>query len=428
MRNPEKNIEKNTAGITCWSSYQTARGGIWIEDGWDGLIEAAQHPEPRSGGKQNHPVYAFASFSEGHRRECNLLHCYGMVMDYDSGVEKGNPSLTCEDLLSCWSGWEFLAHTTWSHSSTAARWRVVFPFSRPVDREEFRRITNWAVTYANANGAAGLDADLSWTNPSQCALAPAEAGDYQWFHNSSSNRVTPDELPLVENGSGWGNTRSEARERRFSSGPFSLRQVLAPVATASRGHRTRVLFRAAAQLGREVQQGRADLATVTQQLVDASQKSGLLKDEGEKEILRTIENGLQRGQADSAAHPGRPNVIVRKGEIHKQIEEAELALLQSDVELFEWEGELVQLLACPQSESHEVRIRPVSPDTMSALLTRVSNWGAWSVNARGEESFRSLDPPTRMVRGLLAQGHWKLPSLRGVAFTPILLRNGTIAR
>ncbi|HEV7665622.1 MAG TPA: hypothetical protein VGQ62_18970, partial [Chloroflexota bacterium] len=61
----------------------------------------------------------------------------------------------------------WIAHTTWSHSTDAPRWRVVLPLSRPVPAAD------WRETWQRAHAALCPEADPSCKDPSREYYLPS---------------------------------------------------------------------------------------------------------------------------------------------------------------------------------------------------------------------------------------------------------------
>lgn len=71
------------------------------------------------------PAFSLASYLDGHRRETSVSSVNGVALDLDQGNVQ---SATIAHTL---AGLEFVAHTTFSSSPAALRWRIIIPTDRP---------------------------------------------------------------------------------------------------------------------------------------------------------------------------------------------------------------------------------------------------------------------------------------------------------
>jgi hypothetical protein len=86
-----------------------------------------------------------------------------LVLDYDDGTEP-------DDALVPWEEHTVLLHTTWSHTASRPRFRVVLPLAEPVATEEWAGVWRWA-----RDRAVG-EIDAACKDPSRLYFLPALAG------------------------------------------------------------------------------------------------------------------------------------------------------------------------------------------------------------------------------------------------------------
>jgi len=108
------------------------------------------------------PAWSPAEYNHGDRRGIkNVGNVCCAVLDYDHGV-------TFHEGLERWSGYERLAHTTWSHSTAEHRFRVVLPLQRPVPAHLWSAGYRWLVGTVD-----GGRADSACSDPSRIFFMPA---------------------------------------------------------------------------------------------------------------------------------------------------------------------------------------------------------------------------------------------------------------
>lgn len=89
--------------------------------------------------------------------------------------------------------------------------------------------------------------------------------------------------------------------REQAYGAKALENATDEVANAVRGERNDVLNAKAYSLGRQVAAGRIDQVAAERALIDAANKSGLIKDDGIKAVENTITSGMNAGMQNPAA-------------------------------------------------------------------------------------------------------------------------------
>jgi len=113
--------------------------------------------------KKSLPLLGFYQLDEGSTRSNeSVAQVYALSLDFDSGC-----SVT--DIESVFGDWRCAIHTTWSHTPSDPRTRLVLPLSRSVSRSEFGLLIRWAMEFAEANGLAP---DPSCKDPARMWFAP----------------------------------------------------------------------------------------------------------------------------------------------------------------------------------------------------------------------------------------------------------------
>jgi hypothetical protein len=124
---------------------------------------------------------------------------------------------------------------------------------------------------------------------------------YQWRESPSETEIAPAPAWLVDLVLGrWrGNGQVESGRRPFSP-PDALQHQCGEVAAAACGARNDTLNRAAFALGRLVAAGALAEPVVGARLFDAAVACGLVRDDGEEAVRRTIWSGLHAGRIAGA--------------------------------------------------------------------------------------------------------------------------------
>jgi len=147
----------------------------------------------------------------------------------------------------------------------------------------------------------------------------------------------------------------------------------------------------------------------------------------EKEAIDLGEHRRRRGGAPPIDDP-RPVITCRRGQLRRQIDEAEAALVKANDGLYrygerlvhvEWDvikvagGDTSQRLASVRSHVVNIMMR----------LEGAARFEKWNVR---NNDFVTCSCPEKVARGLLDLGSWKLPPLLGVVTAPTLRPDGSV--
>ncbi len=159
-----------------------------------GWLEAAPEPPPRPDGagetwkaKDWLPGWTATRFEGARRSGETVLDSGALLVDIDSdpeatGEKRGEPDLPPDRLHELMAatlpGVAYLAHTSPSSRVGAWRWRVVVPFDRRVNADEYGRIATAVRMSAIVSGWRCLEADPGWTTPARFFYGPATFPDY----------------------------------------------------------------------------------------------------------------------------------------------------------------------------------------------------------------------------------------------------------
>jgi len=163
--------------------------GKWLEKA-EG--KGAKYPT-----KQVLPLYGLYLLEPGaNRGNESVVQLYALSLDFDSGCE-----LT--DIEAVFGDWRCAIHTTWSHTTTEPRTRLVLPLSRPVDTKEFGLLIRWAMDFAQSRGLAP---DPACKDPARAWFVPCskhrELYEYVVFYEDDAPALDVDALlsdPAVHN-------------------------------------------------------------------------------------------------------------------------------------------------------------------------------------------------------------------------------------
>lgn len=152
-----------------------------------------------------------------------------LVLDYDDGTDP-------QDALEPWQDYTALLHTTWSHTASSPRFRLVLPLAEPVATSEWSGVWRWA-----RDRSVG-QIDLSCKDPSRLYFLPALAGSRRPYFRRVLNMKGPLLVP--------GSAPKRSVRRVTSGGSPSARGVL-NTSREAREH-------AAEMLGATVRSNRAE--------------------------------------------------------------------------------------------------------------------------------------------------------------------------
>lgn len=103
------------------------------------LAEYLALPRTERSAQKNGPGWIPGKFKEGKKRlDDNLEKLYCFTGDCDNN--KSGVPITLNMLRRVLDGFDFVIHSTYSHSPKKSKWRFVVPLSRPVQREEYDRL------------------------------------------------------------------------------------------------------------------------------------------------------------------------------------------------------------------------------------------------------------------------------------------------
>lgn len=136
--------------------------GIQFQNTWwnfgKRVIDADPHPY-----KDRLSRWAPVQFVDSHRRRDNIVRCYAVVLDVDKGAE-------LEGILASLDALYVIAHSTFSATTEAPRWRVIVPLDRGVDADEYDRLWRWLAAKLEK---AGIEPDYAARDAGHCWAIPA---------------------------------------------------------------------------------------------------------------------------------------------------------------------------------------------------------------------------------------------------------------
>jgi putative DNA primase/helicase len=124
-----------------------------------------------------------------------------------------------------------------------------------------------------------------------------------------------------------------------------------------------------------------------------------------------------------------PTIAVRAGEIARAVNETEKALTAAQQPVLVRAGILVQPLwsKYPTADGHETQATALKPLTVHNLAYMINRHAACFV--KWDERKKKdviIDPPTKVLAGLLELGHWGFPRVTGTINAPTMRPDGTI--
>lgn len=110
------------------------------------LVTATEHMvvETEKSAKRDLRLWSPAHYRPGatKRGSDGVTHVSCLVLDYDDGT-------AIREATTTWSSWFHLVYTTWSHTPTSPRFRLVLPLAFAVASEDWPSVWSWAEEHAH---------------------------------------------------------------------------------------------------------------------------------------------------------------------------------------------------------------------------------------------------------------------------------------
>lgn len=98
---------------------------------------------PRVEGSKNHAtLWCPAIFKSNKRRKENVVEVSCVVLDYDHEADFQRD-------LKPWKPYNYVAHTTYNHTDSEHRFRVIIPLATPIPADKYPALWEWASTLSN---------------------------------------------------------------------------------------------------------------------------------------------------------------------------------------------------------------------------------------------------------------------------------------
>ncbi len=122
-------------------------------------------------------------------------------------------------------------------------------------------------------------------------------------------------------------------------------------------------------------------------------------------------------------------IEVRSGEIARAVDDTEAALMLARAAVLVRAGQLVRPICEDRAaaDGRKTQVTVLKPFTIASLAYLITKHGYIyrKFDARSERQV-PIDPPERILRGLLERGQWAFPRITGVINVPTLRPDGTI--
>lgn len=271
------------------------------------------------------------------------------------------------------------------------------------------------------------------------------------------------ERPRSEASRAGGDSRSAERARDLSDRyvATAVERECDGITGAAAGGRNNALNRAAFSLGTIVGAGRLDAGEATRVLLSAAATCGLVKDDGQHAVLRTIESGLTSGAANPREMPerkarsgapvresegqrrgstdtagpddnggdDRPEIQVVHGEVPRAVTETEEAIIASDTPIFTRSGSLVRpvIETVPAAKGRQTTVARLKTMCSASLADHTAQVVRYRRFDGRSKDWVTINPPAEVMNALLARdGKWRLYPIAGVITTPTLRSDGSI--
>lgn len=150
----------------------------------------------------------------------------------------------------------------------------------------------------------------------------------------------------------------------------------------------------------------------------------------QRQVDRGIKH-LANNSPDTKRSGDFPTIQVAEGELPANVDQAEQALLDGGVGIYQRGETMIRTYRLEESIFEDgvnrsggaIVMRPVTAPWLKEQLARVANWER---PVKGDK-YVSCDPPAKIGNTYLARiGEWRLPVLNGVLQNPTLRRDGSI--
>ena len=149
--------------------------------------------------------------------------------------------------------------------------------------------------------------------------------------------------------------------------------------------------------------------------------------------IKVLEPTLRKwlgGDPKAASLRSGPTIVVSPGHIPQEVDQAEQAMIQYGVEIYQNAGRLVRVIRLDESDAVDAVRRPSGALTINQvpapwLREQFSRCAEWQRVRDGVPA--QIDPPhTHAITYLQRNGEWKVPVLRGVISCPTLRADGSL--
>lgn len=155
--------------LTFFKPKEKSKGLRKTITSWSNVFDMFSNAKPSTSKEKNDQAgWSPATFAGDTRKRSNVELVHALVLDYDSGTT------TPEQALAVWDGCVACVYTSWSHTPSKPKFRLIVPFIRAVNADEY------AVLWANAAlkvKQAGQAIDEACKDPSRLWYMPSKRDD-----------------------------------------------------------------------------------------------------------------------------------------------------------------------------------------------------------------------------------------------------------
>lgn len=236
---------------------------------WEYIFERFSKPELSNNKKLvsswSPAIFEGDSRSKGSR----ILTLSAIVIDYDKGVT------SFEEAVEYWSRFKSFLHTSFSHTDSIHRFRVILPTSQAMVLEEFKELISKVYDFAIRCGHV---IDKQCKNPQRIWFEPCctKLESFR-FHKSDGNYVDQD----------FGKFMS-------AYGDVKLTRACERINSASKGEKHDTLLKEAYGVAGFVAGGEIDQEKAWTELLEAAELAGFDNSEAERVIRGAFESGMEK--------------------------------------------------------------------------------------------------------------------------------------
>ena len=152
---------------------------IRLEYSWEQLVGFITHPRPITI-KKDLPLWSPARFNSRTKLTNEKVDAVSLaVFDIDEGVP-----FECHQ---CFGEYQYIAHTSFSHTPNEHKWRLIIPFEVPIPRHLWTFV--WGRLHKFFQDTTGREMDVACKDARRFYYLPNKGENYQYFVNDTGRTL-----------------------------------------------------------------------------------------------------------------------------------------------------------------------------------------------------------------------------------------------